>query len=93
MFDLGIVGVGAWGKKLINAAQGNSAAVRFVSAATRTPSKVGEFAAERNIDLSDDYGSVLSNPSVQGCRDLLARLATCGADHGGHRCRQACPVH
>jgi predicted dehydrogenase len=66
MFDLGIVGVGAWGQKLINAVQGSSDAVRFISAATRTPSKVEEFAAERSIELSDDYGSVLGNPSVQG---------------------------
>lgn len=66
MFELGIVGIGGWGKRLINAAQGNSDEVRFVAAATRTPSKVEEFAAGHGIALSDDYTSLLGNPSVKG---------------------------
>lgn len=66
MFGLGIVGVGAWGKRLINSVQGKSDDVRFLAAATRTPSKVEEFAAGHEIALSDDYASLLDNTSIEG---------------------------
>ena len=66
MFDLGIVGVGAWGKRLVNAAQGKSDKVQFTAAVTRTPSKVEEFAAGHNIGLSDDYAAILDDPSIKG---------------------------
>ena len=47
MFKLGIVGLGAWGKRLVNAVNGQSDIVNFTAAATRSPSKVADFAAER----------------------------------------------
>lgn len=53
MFNLGIVGLGAWGKRLVNAVQGKSDTVQFTAAATRTPSKVADFAGERNIKVTD----------------------------------------
>lgn len=62
MFKLGIVGLGAWGKRLVNSVHAKSDTVRFVAAATRTPSKVADFAAERDIRLTEDaneiYGDV-----------------------------------
>lgn len=62
MFKLGIVGLGAWGKRLVNAVQDKSDFVKFTAAATRSPSKVAEFAAERDIAVTDTaaliYGDV-----------------------------------
>lgn len=62
MFKLGIVGLGAWGKRLVNAVHDKSDIVKFTAAATRTPSKVAEFAAEREITVTDSaeaiYGDV-----------------------------------
>lgn len=62
MFKLGIVGLGAWGKRLVNSVHDKSDTVAFTAAATRTPSKIAEFAAERNIRVTeaatDIYGDV-----------------------------------
>jgi predicted dehydrogenase len=62
VFKLGIVGLGAWGKRLVNSVHGKSDTVTFTAAATRTPSKVAEFTAERNIRITaaaaDIYGEV-----------------------------------
>ena len=53
MFNLGVVGLGAWGKRLVNSVHGKSDIVNFTAAATRTPSKVLDFAAERDIAVTD----------------------------------------
>lgn len=49
-----MVGLGAWGKRLVSSVQGKSDAVRFVAAATRTPSKVADFAATHAIRLTGE---------------------------------------
>ena len=54
MFNLAIVGLGAWGKRLVGSVQGKSESVRFVAAAARTPAKIADYAAERNIRVSGD---------------------------------------
>ncbi|MEX2455556.1 MAG: Gfo/Idh/MocA family oxidoreductase [Rhodospirillaceae bacterium] len=56
MFNLALVGLGAWGKRLIGSVHGKSDSVRFVAAAARSPAKVADFAAERGIRLTDDAG-------------------------------------
>ena len=54
MFNLAIVGLGAWGKRLVGSVQGKSDSVRFVAASARPPAKIADFAAERNIRVSND---------------------------------------
>ena len=54
MFNLGIVGLGAWGKRLVNSVQDRSDSVRFVAASTRTPSKVTDFCAEKGLRLTGE---------------------------------------
>jgi predicted dehydrogenase len=66
LFNLAIVGVGAWGKKLVNSVQGKSFSARFTHAVTRTPSKVEDFAAQHAIVLGDDYRTVLADDSIDG---------------------------
>lgn len=66
MFNLAIIGVGAWGRKLIDSVQNKSEKVRFVRAVTRTPSKVEEFAAQRDIALGNDYKAILDDNTVDG---------------------------
>lgn len=58
MFDLGIVGLGAWGRRLVNSVHGKSDGVRFVAASARTPAKVADFAAERGIEVADDAAAI-----------------------------------
>ena len=66
MFNLALVGAGAWGKKLIGSVQGKSDSVRFTRAVTRTPSKVEEFTAKHGIALSDDYRTILDDDAIDG---------------------------
>lgn len=66
MFNLAIIGAGAWGKKMIGSVQDASDTVRFTKAVTRTPSKVEDFAAKNNIALSDDYQTILGDDSIDG---------------------------
>jgi predicted dehydrogenase len=49
VFNLAIIGLGAWGKRLINSVQGKSDTVRFTRAVTRTVAKAKNFAEENGI--------------------------------------------
>jgi len=66
MMKLGILGLGAWGRHMVDSVHGKSEAARFVAAFNRTPSKVADFAAERGIRLSGDVADVLADPEVEG---------------------------
>ena len=54
MFNLAIVGLGAWGKRLVGSVQGKSDRVRFVAGGARTPAKIEAFAAERGMRVAID---------------------------------------
>jgi predicted dehydrogenase len=58
-----IVGLGRWGRTLVNAVQGNSA-IRFTAAHTRTRATAEAFCAERGIALKDDLGEILADPAI-----------------------------
>ena len=66
MFNLAIIGLGAWGKRLINSVQDRSDTVRFSRAVTRTIAKAEEFAVEHELKLGDDYGAALNDKSIDG---------------------------
>jgi predicted dehydrogenase len=59
-----IVGLGWWGKTLVNAAQGKSADISFTVAATGTRAKAEDFCREKGIKLLDGYDQVLADPDV-----------------------------
>jgi predicted dehydrogenase len=59
-----IIGMGSWGQNLVNSVQGRSDVIRFVAGATRTPSKVTDFAAKHDIRLVESYDCILGDASV-----------------------------
>ena len=63
MVNLAIVGLGRWGQNLVDSIEA-SETVRFTTAVTRTPSKVSDYCARKNILLTDDYQSVLDNDVI-----------------------------
>ncbi|HXF66740.1 MAG TPA: Gfo/Idh/MocA family oxidoreductase [Burkholderiales bacterium] len=65
MIDAAIVGLGRWGRKLVEAVQGRSARLRFVRGAVRHPEAAREFAARHGFALSCDLAEVLADPRVQ----------------------------
>jgi predicted dehydrogenase len=64
MIRAGIVGLGRWGRSLVNAVAGKSDDLRFVRATTRTRAAAEEFCHERQIALVDSYEEILSAPDI-----------------------------
>jgi predicted dehydrogenase len=59
-----IVGLGRWGRSLVNAVHGKTDAITFTAAHTRTRAGAEEFCRERNIPLVDHYETVLQDPTI-----------------------------
>ncbi|MFL1463764.1 Gfo/Idh/MocA family protein [Roseococcus sp. DSY-14] len=79
MLGCAIVGMGAWGRKLVDSVQGrNGAGLRFVAGATRSPDKAREWAARQGIEVLPDLDAALADPRVQA-----VALATPHAQHAG----------
>jgi predicted dehydrogenase len=60
-----IVGLGWWGRTLVESVQGTSDELQFVAGATRTVSpELEEFAAAQSLSLAGAYEDVLRDPDV-----------------------------
>ena len=66
MIRAAIVGLGRWGRTLVNSVQGKSGAIRFTAAHTRTRSSAEAFCAENGIALKDDLEQILADPAIDG---------------------------
>jgi predicted dehydrogenase len=64
MIRAAIVGIGWWGRMLVNAVQGKSAAIRFTAGYTRTRATAEGFCAEHSIALANDLDALLADPAV-----------------------------
>ncbi|HEX4042660.1 MAG TPA: Gfo/Idh/MocA family oxidoreductase [Xanthobacteraceae bacterium] len=64
MIRAAIVGLGRWGRALVNAVAGNSDDIRFVCAATRTRESAEGFCRERGIALVAGYEDILQAPDI-----------------------------
>jgi len=66
MIKAAIVGMGWWGRTLVEAVQGTSDQIQFVAGATRTMSpEVTAFAATHRLRLVESYEQVLADREVQ----------------------------
>ena len=59
-----IVGLGRWGRSLVNAVQGKTDAIQFVAAHTRTRANAEDYCREKKIPLRDHYEDILSDPNI-----------------------------
>ena len=64
MIRAGIVGLGRWGRTLVNAVAGKSDDLQFVRATTRTRGEAEDFCRERDIALVDSYEDILQAPDI-----------------------------
>lgn len=64
MLDVAVVGMGWWGKTLVNLIS-KSAKLRVVKGMKRNPASEAEFAREHGFELVSDYAQVLSDPKVK----------------------------
>lgn len=65
MLDAAIVGLGRWGKNMVNAVQGRRARLRFTRAVARRPENARDFAAQHGIALTTSLAEVLADPAIR----------------------------
>ena len=63
--DAGIVGLGWWGNRLVEAVQGRSDRIRFVHGVARDPAAKQEIARRHGLVLSPTLAAMLSDPLLQ----------------------------
>jgi predicted dehydrogenase len=64
MIRAAIVGLGRWGRSLVNSVQGKSDDIRFVAAHTRTHTSAEDFCREKGVPLVDSYAQILADPNI-----------------------------
>lgn len=90
MINAAIVGLGWWGKTIVDSVQGKSDRIRFVAGATRTVSpEIAKFAESQKLSLAADYDAVLKDPKIDAVvlatpHSLHARQVIAAAQAGKH---------
>ena len=65
MIRAAIVGLGWWGKTLVESVQGTSDAIRFTAVTTRTKSpEAAAFAGEQGLTLAESFEALLADPAI-----------------------------
>lgn len=64
MLRAAIVGLGWWGKNIVESVQGKSDQITFVAANTRTRAKAEDFCRDKKIELRDDLDAILKDPKI-----------------------------
>jgi predicted dehydrogenase len=65
MLNVGIIGLGGWGKRLVESVQGKSDRIRFTTAVVANPAKHEAFAVEHGLKVGTDLSAMLANPAIQ----------------------------
>ena len=84
MVRAAILGLGRWGRSLVNAVHGRSADMTFVAAHTRTRATVEDFCRDKGLAFVDSYAKILADPAI----DAVV-LATPHSQHGEQVCAAA----
>lgn len=64
MINAAIIGLGRWGRNLVDSVQGRSEKIRFVTGMLRHPENARDYAARQGLRLYDDYASALADPQI-----------------------------
>lgn len=59
-----IIGLGRWGRSLVNSVQDSADDIRFVLGHTRTRAKAEDFCRAKGVRLVDDFDAILSDPEI-----------------------------
>ena len=66
MLNAGIVGLGWWGRNIVQAVQGKSERIRFIHAVTKEPESVQDLVRANGIErLSTDLETLIADPQVE----------------------------
>ena len=66
MIDAAVIGLGRWGKGIVESVQGKSRRLRIIRGVSKEPEQVADFAASKGFELSTDFDEAISDPRV-GC--------------------------
>jgi predicted dehydrogenase len=64
MVRAAIVGLGRWGRSLVNAVHGRTDALRFTAAFTRTRASAEEFCRQRDVPMLARFEDALASPDI-----------------------------
>ena len=78
MINAGIVGLGGWGRALVESVSGGSDAIRFIAGTTRTPSRAADYAGKAGLRLYESLDDLLADDDL----DAVV-LATPHSTHPG----------
>ena len=65
MIDAAIIGLGRWGKGIVQSVQAKSAGLRFIRGVSKEPDDVQDFAAAPGFALSSEFADVVADPRIQ----------------------------
>jgi predicted dehydrogenase len=64
MIDAAVIGLGRWGKAIVEAVQGKSRRIRFIRGVSKEPEAVRAFAAAHGFELSTEFDDAIADPHV-----------------------------
>ncbi len=65
MINAAVIGLGRWGKNIVESVQGKSKRLHFIRGVSKEPELVADFAAAKRFELSTDFNEAISDPRVQ----------------------------
>jgi predicted dehydrogenase len=65
MINAAVIGLGRWGKNIVDAVQGKSPRLRFIRGVSKEPELVQDFAAKHGFELSTEFEDAAIDPRVQ----------------------------
>lgn len=64
MINAAVIGLGRWGRSIVESAQGKSARLRFVRGVTKEPDQVTDFARANGLVLSTEFADIPGDPGI-----------------------------
>ena len=65
MIDAAVIGLGRWGKNIVEAVQGKSRRLRIIRGVSKEPELVRDFAAAKGFKLSTEFEAAVADPRVR----------------------------
>jgi predicted dehydrogenase len=65
MINATVIGLGRWGKNIVESVQGKSKRLHFIRGVSKEPDLVRDFAAAKGFELSTDFNEAIADPRVQ----------------------------
>lgn len=65
MINAAVIGLGRWGKSIVEAVQGKSKRLRFILGVSKEPELVRDFARAHGFELFTDFEEAVADPRVQ----------------------------